>query len=481
MQHKQSVTLITLLVLICLLGSMSRETLARILDWAWDIQLVDADGGHAPSLAFDSAGYPHIAVHGGGGIRYERKGASGWLPVEMVESGFYEDPALVLGSNDYPHISYQEMSLGTGTGESLKYAYKDATGWHFEYVDLRDSSIGDMGLNSEIALDTDGYSRIAYLYDDYDFGSEMELRYAYKDATGWHPAVLYSFGLAGWGISQYGSVSLDIDSDGYAHIVTYRGADNTDMVHVYQDASGWHLEQVADCGKSSHMRLDQNDYPHVVYRNCSSALSYAYKDGDGWHDEAVALGNGPSLYLDDNDNPYIACRGENSKHLELIVPAGDTWVKSLVTETVAQIASISIAIEDDDAVHIAYAIYDGSYHRDLYYAYGEPVLGPCSSELAIATFDDQDANGAQDPGEPYISWPYTLTVNAVDQVIQSPSGGWYTTTLTEDDTWTVTTYTDANWMPTTPTSLNSVAACLDQQALFGVWWKEHVYLPLVVK
>ena len=109
------------------------------------------------------------------------------------------------------------------------------------------------------------------------------------------------------------------------------------------------------------------------------------------------------------------------------------------------------------------------------------MLGPCSSELAIATFDDQNANGTQDLGEPYISWPYTLTINAVDQVIQSPSGGWYTTTLTENDTWTVTAHTDANWMPTMPTSLNGVAACLDQQALFGVWWKEHVYLPLAMK
>lgn len=478
MQHRHSATLVILLSLLCLLGSVSRETSAGTLDWTWDIQLVDADGGHNPSLALDSDGYPHIAVHGGG-IRYERKDASGWLPVEMVESGFHNDPALVLDSNDDPHIGYQEMSLGTATGESLKYAYKDATGWHYEYVDLRDTLLGDMGLNSAIALGTDGYPRIAYLYDNYDFGSELELRYAYKDATGWHPTALYSFGEAGLGGSQHGSVSLAIDSDNYAHIVAYRGADDTDMIHVYQDAGGWHLEQVADCGKSSHMRLDQNDHPHIVYQNCSSGLSYAYKDGDGWHDEPVAPGSSPSLYLDGNDNPVIACTG--SKRLDLLVPAGDTWVKSLVTETVTQIASTSIAIGDDNTLHIAYATYDGSYNRDLYYAYGELVPGPCSSELTIATFDDQNANGTQDSGELYISWPYTLTINTVSQVVQSPSGGWYTVTLTENDTWTVTTHTDTNWMPTTPTRLNGVAACLDQQTLFGVWWKEHVYLPLVMK
>lgn len=471
MQYRRSIALVTLLVLICLLGSMSGETSAKVVDWTWDVQLVDASGGHGTSLALGGDGYPHIAT-GGGGIRYEHKDASGWLSVEMVESGDYGGAALVLGSEDYPHISYQDRSFA---GNGLKYAYKDATGWHTEYADTKFSSALELGFRSSIALGADGYPRIAYLYDNIS-ASAIELKYAYKDATGWHPTTLYSFGIAG-----SGPTSLAIDSDGDAHIVTYRGTGYLDMVHIYQDAGGWHLEHVADCGQSSHMRLDQNDYPHIVYQNCSSALSYAYKDGDGWHDQAVAPGYGPSLYLDGDDNPYIACIGENLKRLELIVPAGDAWNKYLVDDAGVQTTAASIAIGDDAAVHISYAYYEGTFGRDLYYAYGEPVPGPCSSELAIATFDDQDANGTQDPGEPYISWPYTLTVNAVDQMIQSPSGGWYTTTLTEDDTWTVTTYTDANWMPTTPTSLNGVAACLDQQALFGVWWKEHVYLPLVVK
>jgi hypothetical protein len=187
------------------------------------------------------------------------------------------------------------------------------------------------------------------------------------------------------------------------------------------------------------------------------------------------------LYLDGDDKPYIACRGENGKRLELVVPSGTAWVKHLVDDATVQIGFPSLDVGEDGAVHISYAYYVSTFGRDLYYAYGEPVPGPCTSQLSIATFDDQDGDGVKAAGEPYISWPYTLTVDGVDQVVGSPDEGWYTTTLTETATWTVTAHTDVNWMPTTPTSLNGVASCVDQQALFGVRWKEHAFLPLAMK
>ena len=112
---------------------------------------------------------------------------------------------------------------------------------------------------------------------------------------------------------------------------------------------------------------------------------------------------------------------------------------------------------------------------------GVSEQGPCTSELAIATFDDRDSDGHRDPSESYLPWSYTLTVHGVDRVVQSPAGGWYRTSLTAGDTWMVLASASNDWAPTTPSSISDMAACADQEALFGVHWKPHVYLPLIAR
>jgi hypothetical protein len=215
------------LTLACLISLTGRETTAETLDWTWTIEEVNPGAGYGTSLALDADGWPHIAT-AGGGIRYEYKDAVGWHS-EPVEGGDYGSAALVLGDDDTPHISYWSRSFATN---GLKYAYKDTSGWHLEEVDSKFNSALSLGFSSSIALGLDGYPRIAYLYDNIS-ASAITLKYAYKDATGWHPTTLYEFGIAG-----YGPTSLAIDPGGYAHIVTYRGTGYTDMVHVYQDVSG---------------------------------------------------------------------------------------------------------------------------------------------------------------------------------------------------------------------------------------------------
>lgn len=469
MKYRQSLALVAVLVLVCLPGAVRGETTPQAQNWSWDVEPVDASAGYGQSLALDSSGYPHIAA-AGGGIRYERRTAGGWLAPELVESGDYGEAALALDGDDYPHISYQDRSF---EGNGLKYAYKDAGGWHVEYADAKLRSALMLGFNSSIALGTDGYPRIAYLYDKL---AAIQLKFAYKDASGWHTATLSTFGLTGTG-----PTSLALDADDYAHILTYRGTGYIDLVYVYQDATGWHLEHIADCGQSSQLRLDQDDQPHIVYNNCESTLVYAYKDGTGWHHQLVAPGSAPSLALDGNDEPHIACIGENNKRLELITRNGTTWTKFLADEALVQLLGPSLAIGTDGHAHIAYTYRPDTFDQDLYYARGEPQQGPCTSELAIATFEDRDGDGAQDAGEPLLPWSYSLTVNGDSSTVQSPAGETYRTTLTEGDAWTVVATPDVRWVPTTPDTLSGTAACAAQQALFGVQPSKLIYVPLLIK
>lgn len=98
------------------------------------------------------------------------------------------------------------------------------------------------------------------------------------------------------------------------------------------------------------------------------------------------------------------------------------------------------------------------------------------------TFKDLDGDGTPGQGEPFISWTYTQTVNGGVQTVQSPAGGWYTTTLIEGDTWTVSEHARFNWTPTTASSQSGTAACADVQVLFGnTYTGFDIVLPLVVR
>jgi hypothetical protein len=82
--------------------------------------------------------------------------------------------SLVLDASGFPHISYWDA-----TNEDLKYAYRDASGWHIVAVD----TAGSVGSFTSLALDGSGCPHISY-YD----GTNGDLKYA--RAPGPTPIVL---------------------------------------------------------------------------------------------------------------------------------------------------------------------------------------------------------------------------------------------------------------------------------------------------
>jgi uncharacterized protein YxeA len=73
--------------------------------------------------------------------------------------------SIALDTGGYPHISYYD-----NTNRDLKYAYKDAGGWHNQTVD---STSDIVGMDTSIALDTDDYPHISYWN-----GTNEDLKYA---------------------------------------------------------------------------------------------------------------------------------------------------------------------------------------------------------------------------------------------------------------------------------------------------------------
>ena len=104
--------------------------------------------------------------------------ASTWLTERVDSNKVGNHSSLALNSAGWPHISYYDF-----TNDDLKYAYKDASGWHIETVDYA----GRVGAYTSLALDAAGRPHISYCSRTNDHVITCnDLKYAWRDDTGWH-------------------------------------------------------------------------------------------------------------------------------------------------------------------------------------------------------------------------------------------------------------------------------------------------------
>ncbi|MCU0610272.1 MAG: hypothetical protein MUE60_00600 [Candidatus Eisenbacteria bacterium] len=217
----------------------------------WEIEVVEygkqIDGMTDRCLRIDEAGRPHLAYgqdhlyyafHDGTSWHYEVADWSqdvGWsASLALDASGWphisYYDGTNSLDASGWPHISYYD-----GTNSDLKYAWRDASGWHLETID----STGSVGFYTSLSLDTSGNPHISY-YDH----TNHDLKYACEDAEGWHVETIDSDGHVGW----YTSLALDVS--GNPHI-SYHDYTNGYLKHARRDSTVWHLETVDSAGDGS--------------------------------------------------------------------------------------------------------------------------------------------------------------------------------------------------------------------------------------
>lgn len=189
---------------------------------SWDISVVDngssflADTGYDPSMVMDPAGRPFIAYRDGkhyGTLMMAYLGASGTWDITKVDNGGSMTantgymPSIALDTAGYPHISYYDAD-----NRDLRYASWNGTRWKLETLD----TTGDVGAYSSLAIDSHNQPFISY-YD----ATNQQLRFATRNPATqrWILWIIEGGGVGTW-------TSLAIDPLGHPSIVYYDTANH---------------------------------------------------------------------------------------------------------------------------------------------------------------------------------------------------------------------------------------------------------------
>jgi hypothetical protein len=248
--------------------------------------------------------------------------------------------SIVMDSSLDLNVAYYDKSNAT-----LKYAKETAGAWMTYVVDTGVYS------NGVLSIDIDSYNKIHVAY----MSSSSHLLYATSSGAKWAWSALETVGDVG--IQN----AMVIDTAGYTHIVYIDQTNPTNHKLVYvSDASGsWQDELIANHASSPSIALSSNGKVYVSYHNDSGTLRYATTDANGaWVENIVDtgdVGSVSSITVGGNGTLFIAYRDDANKNL--LVAEYVNGSKSINPRDTDQITGTSISIALDGGNHV-YVLYN---------------------------------------------------------------------------------------------------------------------------
>ena len=349
----------------------------------------------APSISYSSstlalsnntAMTPVTATNSGGTVG---------VPVAIELSTIDEWLSLALDSDGYRHVSAADT-----TSSDLMYATDTSGAW----VNITVDAPGQVGEYNSIAVDSEDVVHIAYFsYKDDTNALTQDLKYATcasscASTSSWSNITLDATGFVGE------RTSIAVDSNDGVHI-SY--TDNTNNALKYTmcssscgTASSWSNVSVDDIGtgdtKPTDIAIDSNDAVHIAYHwqgisnlniryatcttSCASASSWTNTSGislSNIHDVALAIDSNDALHIagydyDNKDIIYLACTSSCT--------STSSWSNISAVTTGEVGARLSIAVDSTNNPHISYQAGAWAVHVGLPLGYAT-----CTSSCLTAS------------------------------------------------------------------------------------------------
>lgn len=402
---------------------------ARSSGGLWDAMIVDntilVNTNSWPSATGDSAGQMHVTYYDflNQDLCYATYNGSAWSLSKLDESGGVCS-AMVSDDNNKQHIFYIDLVLAK---TPLSYITNSGAKWVATVVDEQ----GDVGEQSSIAVDADGFVHIAY-YDD----TNGSLNYA-NNVEGWSAVVVDNSSAK---VGMY--PSLGLDSEGLVHISYYDDV-NKDLRYATNAGGSWSTDSRdtgGDVGLHSSLTVDANDAIHIVYlSSTSNNLKYTgnaggdwvvnivdnsgsvesriatdidsngtvhavyYRNGElihanqttsGWSKESIessdVLGEGISMFIGQNDVIYVTYYNTFSSLLKYVNNANGEWNSSEIIES-GNAGGIgnAISVDSNGNERIAYvdstqSVLKYAERRNGIWMYQKVDLKGCGEDMSMA-------------------------------------------------------------------------------------------------
>jgi hypothetical protein len=329
---------VTLAVLLCLvpfaaLGCRSAAiTKWTIEDAGWNDKYSDAHCVSKMSLALDSKGIPQILYE----LEYPYSGADLVLPTPTMfhirwawqdtsavpslwKSQELHEAWMNVGEESFRlHLTKNDDPVCASRCQLSRVQTKVKTGTDADRVEWVSMPMPTLPQIFDFALDPQGNCLFVWFGDIYHREAPV-LLFARQDGNEWKTETIDST----LPQSAYPDIRSRIEADaaGGIHVVY---CTPKEIRYAFRDTTGWRLETIAaDVAGPAELgiAMDNSRGPHVVYEDGKEGIMYAWQDAQGWHREQVGVGRGPSIDVDKfSGMPYVAFIQANNPDV-----GGDDW------------------------------------------------------------------------------------------------------------------------------------------------------------
>ena len=353
---------------------------------AWLAEVVDSGihVGDYNSIVVDSRGHPHISYLSGDmppnvTVKYAYKNDSGWRTEQVDWWGEcpMEGSSIAVDSHDRPWIAYSGSWTVNCWDYDVRLAHWNGTAWEYQVVNPPNVNAAHW---PSLVLDSRDRPHIAYYSDVLNM--TYKLTYASWNGSSWEYQIVET---TGWSGGDPSIISLKLDSHEWPHIA-YDARLGPGGNYVHWNGTQWIFETIDATAGLDHssisLDLDSRDLPYISYRdNVAYGPKVAHWDGSSWVIEMVSapgeVGGHTSVVVDSKDTPHVAYThtgtgGPPAYFLYYTSKLGGSWMGEIADPTEWSHYP-SMAVDFRDAIHIAYLRQTNGTASELRYAYASWV------------------------------------------------------------------------------------------------------------